>query len=131
MPEQQEGPPDVSTIFGALSRAFSLNRREQALLLRILWVLVVSAHIAWACGWLAVFGLVGFARGDDVTEIKNATKAAARITLSKEIREQNHVRCLTTDQIVIDSITRYIDSLQFEYERITGSRYPEAACPHP
>jgi hypothetical protein len=124
-----EEPPDVTGAFSVLSAGFNLNRRQQALILRVLWVLFVSIHIVWACGWLSAIGLVGFARADDVNRVQQTVNASARVTLSQEIRAQFRVRCASTDQNVVDSLTRYIESLQFEYERIVGQRYPEAACP--
>ena len=123
-----EDPPDVTGAFSALSAGFNLNRRQQALVLRILWVLTVSIHILWACGWLSAIGLVGFARANDVNQIQQTVNASARVTLSQEIRAQIRVRCTTTDQAIVDSLTRYIDGLQFEYERIAGQRYPEFPC---
>lgn len=125
---QGEDTPDVTGAFSALSAAFQLNRRQQALLIRIFWVLVVSAHIAWACGWLTAIGLVGFARADELKELRQTVQASARVTLSQEIRAQARVRCLSNDAQIRDSITRYIDSLQNEYERIAGGRFPEPPC---
>jgi hypothetical protein len=125
---QREEPPDVTGAFSALSAGFGLDRRQQALVLRILWVLVVSIHIAWACGWLAAIGLVGFARATDVSQIQQTVNASARVTLSQEIRSQARIRCISADQSVRDSLTRYIDSLQAEYERVAGQRYPEPLC---
>jgi hypothetical protein len=127
--QSNEGPPDVTGVFSAISTGFALDRKQQALLLRVLWVLVVSLHIAWACGWLTAVGLVGFARANEVSQIQQTVNASARVTLSQEIRAQIRARCSTTDQNISDSLTRYIDSLQFEYERIAGQRYPELPCP--
>ena len=123
-----ENPPDVTGAFSALSAGFGLDRRQQALVLRILWVLIVSIHIAWACGWLSALGLVGFARANEVSQIQQTVNASARVTLSQEIRAQARVRCVSTDQAVRDSLTRYIDSLQAEYERVAGQRFPEPNC---
>jgi hypothetical protein len=125
---QHEEPPDVTGAFSALSAGFNLSRRQQALVLRILWVLVVSVHIAWACGWLGAIGLVGFARATDVSQIQQTVNASARVTLSQEIRAQSRIRCISTDQAVRDSLARYIDSLQTEYERVAGARFPEPSC---
>lgn len=128
MRPNNESPPDVTGVFSAISAGFSLNRQQQALVLRVLWVLVVSIHIAWACGWLSALGLVGFARASEVSQIQQTVNASARVTLSQEIRAQIRARCSTTDQTIADSLTRYIDSLQAEYERIAGQRYPELPC---
>ena len=129
--KQNEDLPDVTGAFSALSAGFGLNRRQQALVLRILWVITVSIHIAWACGWLSAIGLIGFARANEVSQIQQTVNASARVTLSQEIRAQIRVRCSTTDQPIIDSLTRYIDGLQLEYERIAGQRYPEIPCKPP
>lgn len=123
-----EDPPDVTGAFSALSAGFGLNRRQQALVLRILWVLTVSIHIAWACGWLSAIGLIGFARANEVSQIQQTVNASARVTLSQEIRAQARVRCASTDASVRDALTRYIDSLQIEYERVAGARFPEPLC---
>lgn len=128
MGQNSEEPPDVTGAFSAISAGFSLDRKQQALFLRILWVLVVSIHIAWACGWLSMLGLVGFARANEVSQIQQTVNASARVTLSQEIRAQVRVRCSTSDQAIADSLTRYIDGLQTEYERIAGQRYPELPC---
>lgn len=123
-----EDPPDVTGAFSALSAGFNLTRSQQALVLRILWVLTVSIHIAWACGWLSAIGLIGFARANEVSQIQQTVNASARVTLSQEIRMQARVRCAATDPAVRDSLTRYIDSLQVEYERVAGQRFPEPPC---
>lgn len=124
-----EGPTDVTGAFSALTTGFGLNRRQQALLIRVLWVLFVSAHIAWICGFLVFLGLPSpFARADELKELRQTVQASARVTLSQEIRVQARVRCHSTDPQVRDSITRYIDGLQVEYERIAGQRFPEPPC---
>lgn len=126
--KSNEEPPDVTGAFSALSAGFGLNRRQQALVLRILWVLTVSVHIAWACGWLSAIGLIGFARANDMSELQKTVAASARVTISQEIRAQARVWCATEDQAIKDALARYIDGLQFEYERVAGQRYPEPPC---
>jgi hypothetical protein len=126
--QNSEEPPDVTGVFSAITAGFALDRKQQALILRILWVLFVSIHIAWACGWMGAMGLIGFARASEVDQIQQTVNASARVTLSQEIRVQIRARCSTNDQAIADSLTRYIDSLQGEYERIAGQRYPEFPC---
>jgi hypothetical protein len=125
---EKDEVPDVTGVFSALVAGFRLSQKDQALILRVLWVLFVSMHIAWACGWLTAIGLVGFARADEMDQLQQTLRASARVTLSQEIRAQSRVRCATTDQNVFDSLTRYIDSLQGEYGRIAGQRFPEPDC---
>lgn len=125
---EQKDAPDVGGFFSALTLAFGLTPRQQTLVIRIAWVVVVSTHIAWACGFLTILGLSGFARADDVRELQKTVAASARVTISQEIRQQVRVRCATKDQNVADSLTRYIDNLQVEYERLAGQRFPEPPC---
>lgn len=113
-----------------LSEGFGLNKAQRSLLLRVGWVIAVSGVNAYLLGALAVFGIPApYARANDFEELKRITAASARVTLSKEIREQSRIKCSATDQAIVDSITRYIDSLQLDYERIAGQRYPEPECP--
>jgi hypothetical protein len=62
------------------------------------------------------------------TQLQQTVNASARVTLAQEIRAQSRVRCLVTDQSVKDSLTRYIDTLQYDYERISGQRLTEPLC---
>ena len=128
MSEENDKAADVTGAFTALTLGFNLNRRQQALLLRVGWVLLVTTHIAWACGALTFIGLVGFARSNEVQDLKQAVEASAKVTISQEIRAQARVRCKATDQAIVDSITRYIDNLQDAYQRIAGQRFPEPPC---
>lgn len=128
MSERGDSQIEVTGAFSALAAGFGLNRRQQSLVIRIAWVVAVSTHIAWACGFLAFVGLSGFAKADDVQKLQQTLAASARVTLSQEIRVQARVRCTTTDQAVVDSLTRYIDRLQSEYERVAGQRFPEPPC---
>lgn len=125
---EQDEMPDATGAFSTLALGFQLSKRQQALVIRILWVLLVSVHIAWACGWLSVIGLAGFAKAEEVRDIRQTIEASARVTLGREIREQALIRCRATDPAVRDSLTRYIDALQGEYERIAKQRYPEPPC---
>lgn len=129
MSDENDKAPEVSGVLSALTLGFNLNRRQQAMVLRVGWVLLVTTHIAWACGWLTLWGLSGFARAEELSKVQAAVVASAKVTLSQEIRAQARVRCKSTDQAVVDSITRYIDSLQTEYEKIAGQRFPEPPCP--
>lgn len=115
-----------------LSEGFGLKKEQRQLLLRVLWVIAVTTTLAYILGALTVFGIAApYARAADVDQLKQTIEASARVTLGREIREQSRVRCSATDQAIIDSITRYIDSLQTDYERIAGQRYPEPECRRP
>jgi hypothetical protein len=120
---------DAGEGIGLLTTAFGLSKRQQRLILQIGWIVIVTTHIAWACGWLASLGLVGFVKADDFREVQQTVETSARVTISREIREQAMIRCRVSDPVVAESITRYIDGLQAEYERITKARLVEPPCP--
>lgn len=112
-----------------LSEAFGLNKGQRQLVLRVLWVISVSTILAYILGALTIIGIAApYARAGDVNQIQQTVAASARVTLSQEIRAQARVRCQSNDPAVRDAITRYLDSLQFEYERVAGQRYPEPQC---
>jgi hypothetical protein len=77
---------------------------------------------------LVAIGLTGFAKAEEVRDLRQTLEASARVTLGREIREQAAIRCKATDPAIRDSLTRYIDALQGEYERIAKQRYPEPPC---
>lgn len=112
-----------------IAEAFGLNKEQRRLLLRVLWVLSVSTILAYILGAMTIIGIAApYARADDVHQLQQTVNASARVTLAQEIRAQSRVRCLVTDQSVRDSLTRYIDTLQYDYERISGQRLTEPPC---
>lgn len=112
-----------------LSEAFGLSKEHRRILLRVFWVIGVSTTLAYILGALTIIGIAApYANAEDVDQLKQTVNASARVTLSQEIRAQSRVRCRATDQHIVDALTRYIDSLQLEYERIAGARLPEPPC---
>lgn len=115
--------------FDLITEAFGLNSDQRKLLLRVIWVLSVSTILAYILGALTIIGIAApYARAEEVKDIRQTIEASARVTLGREIREQALIRCRSTDPAVRDSLTRYIDALQGEYERIANQRYPEPPC---
>jgi hypothetical protein len=120
---------DVSGPLKLLSLAFGLSPRQQGLILRILWVTIVSTHILWACGLLAFMGLNSpWAKAEDVSQLIHNVALATKLTLSQELRDQYAIVCHTQDVAARAALLRYIESLQVEYQNLTGQRYPEPAC---
>jgi hypothetical protein len=113
--------------FGLLSEGFGLSPDQRRMLLRILWVIFVTTHILWVCGFLAIFGLPSpFAKASDVERIAQSADISARISLAQEIRTYAAARCKADDQ---EPYNRIIERLQIDYELITGARYAEPRCP--
>lgn len=117
----------MDRLFTLLGEGFGLTPDQRRLLIRTLWVLMVSTHILWVCGFMAIVGFPSpFAKASDVERIQQSADISARISLAQEIRAYSASRCRADDREPFDKI---IDRLQIEYERITGARYPEPRCP--
>jgi hypothetical protein len=123
---------------------------DRARMLRLAFRIVVTVHIAWACGFLAPFGLVGFAFGDEIdlkvqaavepiraelgkvaAKVERTEEMSKRIlasTLAAQLRDLNRLRCTTQDEHVRMRMERDIEDAEQEYKALTGERYPLAAC---
>ena len=115
--------------FEGLSRIFGLNRRQQLAILVFIQVAVVNIHILWACGWLSFAGFAApFAQASDFQALNHTVAVGAKISISREIRDETQVLCATKDQILRNTLYNYIEQLQLEYQALTGSRYSPPAC---
>lgn len=121
----------VSASFSLLSLGMGLNRSQQQLIIRTLWVLIVTTHILWACGMLGIFGLASpFARADEVAELKRSTTVIEKIQLTQEMRVQTIYWCKAKDEGERTAFEQALDRLRDEYKRITGGETPpEFKCP--
>jgi hypothetical protein len=114
--------------FTALGAAMGLTKENVSLFLRVGWVIIVSSHIAYVCGWLAFVGLtVGqpFARAADIQEIQRTMRVSARISLQTEIRAQARAYCVLTDEQARDVVRERIERLRLELLEIE----PKAEIP--
>lgn len=134
--------------FETLSEGMGLNKERRAFLLRALWVIIVSGHIAWVCGFLGALGLATpFATaGDMETKYREvsakqdvAAAQTARIeellqkqlqrSKSTEIREVLLQICVATTSSEKARLLDKKEGLQTEYAEISkGVRYPEPPC---
>jgi hypothetical protein len=123
---------------------------ERAHMLRLGFRIVVTVHIAWACGLLAPMGMNGFVFAGEVDDkIQSAVepirselgKVAAKVERTEEIskriligqiaaqlRDLNRLRCTTSDHEVRRRMERDIEEGEQEYKALTGERYPLASC---
>lgn len=119
----------LSQLSQALETGMGLRREHQRVLIRTGWVLIVSGHIAWACGWLASFGLAApFARAADVDKLLRAAEVNARISMQQEIRVQVRAYCQTTDEEVRLLTLKRIDELRTELWEIAKIQTPAPQC---
>jgi len=64
---------------GLLSEGFKLNTEERGLIIRVLWVVIVTVNIFWFHGWLAFAGLASpFATATDVKKVEEAVVASTQ-----------------------------------------------------
>jgi hypothetical protein len=130
---------------------------EKARLLRIAFRIVVIIHILWVCGLLVPFGFQGAVFAQDVdkqvqaalepirSEIGNVAKKQEALSdenrqikamvervlignLAAQLRDLNRLRCTTSDHVVRMRMENDIEAGHQEYKRLTGERYPLAAC---
>lgn len=114
----------------ALVTGMGLKPQQIKLLIRVGWVLGVSFHMAWVCGWLVAFGLASpFARAGDVEQLQKAARVSARLNLQTELRIQIRVWCTHGDDEVKRAAYGNIQRLRIDLEDIAGVKEPEPSCP--
>lgn len=107
-----------------------IKREHQGKFFVAAWVLGMTGHAAWVCGFLAAFGLASpFARAEDVDKLKRAALITARIQLQGEIRAQTKAYCSISDAVTREYILRRIDSLRGELYELTQVNEPSPTCP--
>lgn len=129
MSEEPEavGPGTLSI----LSLGMGLTKKQQQLVIRTLWVLLVTTNMLWIWGFLGWLGLaVPFARADTVTELQHTVMISARLQLTQELRVQTIYWCQAKDGQEKLAVEQTLDRLRDEYKRITGGETPpEFKCP--
>jgi len=126
--ERDESEP-LPWYFGLPLKVAGIKPAQQAAILRVAWVAFVTFHIAWVCGWLAVFGLGSpYAKAGDLSKLAQNVQISARISLVREIRDAMYARCQAKETTIRDQLSVYIDKLQEEYVGVAGQRYPEMPC---
>lgn len=65
----------MEALLGFITDNLGLTKEQQRLIVRSGWVLFVSFHIAWVCGWLAVLGMGSpFALADEQKQLAEVIK---------------------------------------------------------
>jgi hypothetical protein len=118
-----------------LTEGFKLNVDQRGLLIRVGWVLMVSGHIAWACGLLAFVGFSSpFVRAENLAQVEqklNGLDEIVRQSLAqskaKDVRDQLSIIC-TKNGLERDKAQVEKERLQIEYYGLMGYRYIEPPC---
>lgn len=133
----------LAKLWDATIGQLSLDRRV------LLWRLVVSVHILWACNLLSDYGLSGFARADeadtahaelrrefdgklneiraDLDEIKQQQVTGLQILMAQEICRLYRLREQASGQLA-RTLSDSFEEKQQAFSRLTGSRYPVMEC---
>lgn len=62
--------------------------------MRASWVVIVTAHILWVCGWLAMLGLgTPFAKADEVRDLSREMRADRIERLEQQIINTRIAQC--------------------------------------
>lgn len=92
---------------------------------------LTPAQVCWSCLAITLIACSMafrvFATNVEVQSLRKRVDIAARLSLTKEIRDFQRNACLVSDRTNIEI---YLERLQVEYQDITGTRYPEYRCPN-
>lgn len=138
----------LKDIFGSLM--LDATPEERAKTMRLMFRIIVTVHIAWACGLLAPWGLAGFVFAGEVddkiqaavepirSELGNVSEKVARTEeiskriligqIASQLRDLNRLRCSTADHDMRSRMEKDIEEGEQEYRALTGERYPLPAC---
>jgi hypothetical protein len=120
--------PEPGAAFGLVSTAFGLKPKQQALILKVLWVIAVSGHIMLVCNVLERLGMpTPFAYAEDVADLRRASNMAAQLSIAAELRAQYQAWC-KADYPTRSTLENSIEKLQVEYARYAHERYPQPMC---
>lgn len=134
--------------FDTLCEGFGLNKERRSFLVRALWVIFVSGHIAWVCGFLAAAGVASpFATAGEVADkykdiAAKQDAAAAKADRIEKLLQKQLIRSKATEirEVVLQicvaqtrgekvRLLEKKDDLQTEYSELTvGFKYPEPPC---
>lgn len=117
--------------FNILSLGMGLSRRQQQLIIRTLWVLLVTTNTLWTWGLLTWLGLTApFARAQTVADLQRIVSVSARLQLTQELRVQTLYWCGAKDDVQRNAVEQTLDRLREEYKHVTGGEAPpEFKCP--
>lgn len=118
-----------------LTEGFKLNLNQRGLLIRVGWVMLMSIHVAWICGFLTAFGLAPpFAAAADLQPITKRVESIESLLRQSLMQSKaRDVRDLVTklcDPKTLDRDRLYAekDRLQIEYKALAGEYYAEPPC---
>lgn len=107
---------------------YGFTEKQLAKTVTLIWRLLVTGHILWVCGFLAVVGLASpFVRleavepiTEQVAELTDTIKLTTKLALLRELRVQQDIYCATPDTRLKAGIQYTIDRLKEDYRKLMG-----------
>lgn len=90
-----------------------------------LCILFFFFHVAFACGYLDRFGMAGFAKASDVSDIKEHYLRQDTRQLAKDINDTFFRQCTTQTQEGRQFWWGKVQDLLREYQELTHTSYPQ------
>lgn len=94
-------------------------------------MLALCFHIAWACNFFASFGLVGFARADEVTAIHTQLNSIQQAQLEGSIQRDRSAQChafATKNGDALAIVDRELQKFLAQYQTMTQHPYQLLPC---
>lgn len=100
----------------------------------------MTAHIAWACGFLTTLGFVGFASAAQVEDSQKQIKEILSAQIENEILDTRHQQCLAigegnsnamlyNEQRLQEKLNQYLRSVGVMYHRVPACTELVSAVP--
>lgn len=121
----------------SLKKGMQINHRQEGFLIRVLWVIAVSGHIAWVCGFLASIGLQSpFVQAGDMQKVEQKVDRSIELQIKQlkqskatEIRSVLVKLCGQLTREERDQQLSEKERLQSEYKELNGNvEYKEPPC---
>jgi hypothetical protein len=108
-----------------LDEVLGLDPDQRRTVFRVAWVVLMSGHILWACGWLTALGFSGFAKADDLRDQRKYLQRIEIRLLEKSIFEVKVLQCNAASKQLY---AQQLAGLLTDYQNLTGKLYPLPSC---
>lgn len=89
---------------------------HRKMLVTVMFRLLLVVHVAWACGWLASFGLPGFAQVSELRQVVRGQKIQQRTAYESELRRINQ------EIFLLDARAQELAAAGVKADRLYGER---------
>lgn len=115
-------------------KVLGLNREQGRLFLRVAWVLFVTFHIAWVCGWLTAFSLnAPFAAAQDFASLSHDIHQERVERIIADLNTNRSLQCHAIKVENWEAVNLYAQRIQWlteRYQEATKQTPPVHECGH-